>query len=164
MKNRIVVFAFGLLLFSPFYALAAGGHGGQGDHEVMPGMEHKGHGDEKVAAGLIMLGEQVVDGVKGMAHLKDVKETMAKMGMKETHHFMVLFANAKDGKAITEGTVAVKIKGPDGKEGQAIKLMGMEGHFGADVVLDKKGDYIFTVGTQLSDGVKRQFVIKSEVK
>ena len=65
---------------------------------------------------------------------------------------------------ITAGSVAVRIKGPDGKEGPAIKLMGMEEHFGADVVLDKKGAYVFTVGTQLSDGVKRQFVINTEIK
>lgn len=162
MKNRIVALVFGLLLLAPFHVLAV--PTGQGSHDVMPGMEHGGHGDEKVAAGMIMLGEQVVDGVKGMAHLKDVKAAMAKMGMKETHHFMMMFRNVKEGKVITTGSVAVKIKGPDGKEGPAIELMGMEEHFGADVVLDKKGPYVFTIGTQLSDGVKRQFVIKSEVK
>jgi hypothetical protein len=89
---------------------------------------------------------------------------MAKMGMKETHHFMVLFANAKDGKTIEAGTVAVKIKGPDDKEGAAIKLIGMDKHFGADVILEQKGAYVFTVGTQLADGVKRQFEFKYEVK
>lgn len=161
MKNRIVVLVFGLLLLAPFHVLAA--PTGEGSHDKMQGMESMGHGDEKVAAGMIMLGEQVVDGVKGMAHFKDVKDAMAKMGMKETHHFMMMFRD-KDGKTITTGNVAVKIKGPDGKEGPAIKLMGMEEHFGADVVLDKKGTYVFTVGTQLSDGAKRQFVIKSEVK
>lgn len=161
MKNRIVVFAFGLLLLAPFHVLAA--PTGQSSQEKMQGMESMGHGDEKVAADMIMLGDQVVDGVKGMAHLKDVKDAMAKMGMKETHHFMMMFRD-KDGKTITTGSVAVKIKGPDGKEGPAIKLMGMEEHFGADVVLDKKGAYVFTVGTQLSDGVKRQFVIKSVIK
>ena len=162
MKNRIVVLAFSLLLLAPFHVLAA--PTGQDSQEKMQGMESMGHGDEKVAADMIMIGEQVVDGVKGMAHLKDVKDAMAKMGMKETHHFMMMFRNVKEGKAITTGSVAVKIKGPDGKEGPAIKLMGMEEHFGADVVLDKKGTYVFTVGTQLSDGVKRQFVIKSVIK
>lgn len=161
MKNRIVVFAFGLLLLAPFHVLAA--PTGESSQEKMQGMESMGHGDEKVAADMIMIGEQVVDGVKGMAHLKDVKGAMAKMGMKETHHFMMMF-RGKNGKAITTGSVAVKIKGPDGKEGPAIKLMGMEEHFGADVVLDKKGAYVFTVGTQLIDGAKRQFVIKYKVK
>lgn len=125
------------------------------DHGSMAGMDHQD---------MVTLGEQVVDGVKAVVHLKDVKAVMAKMGMKETHHFMVLFSNAKDGKAITAGTVAVKIKGPDGVETSAIKLIGMEGHFGADVVLAKPGAYVFTVGTQLADGAKRQYVIKSEVK
>lgn len=125
------------------------------DHGSMAGMDHKE---------MATVGEQVVDGVKAVVHLKDVKATMAKMGMKETHHFMILFSNAKDGKAITEGGVAVKIKGPDGVESSAIKLMGMQGHFGADVVIEQKGAYVFTIGTQLADGVKRQFELKYEVK
>jgi hypothetical protein len=86
------------------------------------------------------------------------------MGMKETHHLMVHFYNAKDGKTIETGTAAVKIKGPDGKEGSAIKLMGMEGHFGADVILEQKGAYVFTFGTQLVDSVKRQFILEYELK
>ena len=138
------------------------GAGFSKDHN-MSGMAHNmpGMSDHKEMA---MVGEQVESGVKAVAHLKDVKATMAKMGMKETHHFMVLFSNTKDGKAIAEGSAAVKIKGPDGVEGAAIKLMGMEGHFGADVVLGKKGTYVFTIGTQLADGVKRQFELKYEVK
>ena len=80
MKNRIVVLTFGLLLLAPIYVFAA--PTGEGSQEKMQGMESMGHGDEKAAAGMIMLGEQVVDGVKGMAHLKDVKDAMAKMGMK----------------------------------------------------------------------------------
>jgi hypothetical protein len=77
---------------------------------------------------------------------------------------MIHFYNAKDGKTIEEGTAAVKIKGPDGKEGAAIKLIGMDKHFGADVILEQKGTYVFTVGTQLADGVKRQFELKYQIK
>ena len=161
MKNRIVVLAFGLLLLAPCHVLAV--PTGQGSQEKMQGMESMGHGDEKVATDMIMIGEQVVDGVKGMAHLKDVKDAMAKMGMKETHHFMMMFRD-KEGKTITNGSVAVKIKGPNGKEGAAIKLIGMDKHFGADVILEQKGTYVFTVGTQLADGVKRQFEFRYDVK
>lgn len=113
--------------------------------------------------GMATVGEQVVDRVKAVVHLTDVKETMAKMGKKETHHFMVLFSNAKDGVAVTDGTVAVKIKYPDGFEVPAVRLMGMQGHFGGDVVLDKRGTYVFTLGTHLTDGAKRQYVIKYEI-
>ena len=131
----------------------------------MAGMDHGSMSKKSdMHKGMMTVGEQVVDGVKAVVHLKDVKVTMAKMGMKETHHFMVLFSNAKDGKAITAGSVAVKIKGPDGSDKPAIKLMGMEGHFGADVIIEEKGAYVFTIGTQLADGVKRQFEIKYELK
>jgi hypothetical protein len=130
----------------------------------MAGMDH-GSMSKKgdMHKGMLTVGEQTVDGVKAIVYLNDVKATMAKMGMKETHHLMIHFY-AKDGKTIETGTVAVKIKGPDGKESGAIKTMGMDGHFGADVILEQKGAYVFTLGTQLADGVKRQFELKYEVK
>jgi hypothetical protein len=99
-----------------------------------------------------------------MAHLNDVKAAMAKIGMKETHHFMVAFLDTASGNPVTEGTVAVKIKNPAGKEGDAIKLMGMEGHFGADIVLPEKGKYEFKVGTKLPDGKTRQYEFNYTVK
>jgi hypothetical protein len=126
-------------------------------------MEHGEHGGMMMEGGMVMLGDQTVDGVKAMAHVKDVKAAMAKMGMKETHHFMVAFVDAA-GKPITEGTVAVKITAPDGKEGAPVSLMGMEGHFGADVALAAKGAYGFKVGTKLPDGKTRQYEFKYEVK
>jgi hypothetical protein len=147
--NAILVALF--LLGLP---LAAGAMEGMkhDEHGKMEGMKHEGMMEE----GMVMLGEETEEGVKAMAHLNDVKAAMAKMGMKETHHFMVAFVDAA-GKQITEGTVAVKIKNPAGKEGGAIKLMGMEGHFGADIVLPEKGEYHFKVGTKLADGKKREY-------
>lgn len=121
--------------------------------------DHK-HDDQ---AGMVMLGEQTVDGVKAMAHLNDVKAAMAKIGMKETHHFMAAFVDAT-GNQITEGTVAVKIVDPAGKESGPIKLMGMEGHFGADIVLAGKGKYQFKVGTKLPDGKTRQYEFEYVIK
>jgi len=131
------------------------------EHGKMEKMEHGGMMMEK---GMVMLGEKTEDGVKAMAHLNDVKEAMAKMGMKETHHFMVMFMDVKSGEPITEGTVAVKIEGPAGKTSDPVKLMGMEGHFGADIVLTEKGKYEFKVGTKLPDGQKRQYEFEYEVK
>ena len=72
-------------------------------------------------------------------------------GMKETHHLMVEFKDAKTGKALTEGEVKVKIQGPDKAE-QTKDMMGMEGHFGADFDLSKKGKYGVMAKFKLNDG------------
>lgn len=112
----------------------------------------------------IMLGEVSVDGVTAMAHLNDVGEVMAKMGKKENYHFMVMFSDAQSGAAIDAGSVAVKITGPAGQTGSPLPLMGMGGHFGADVGLTEKGEYRFTVGSKLVDGKKRQFEFTYTVK
>ena len=148
--NAILVALF--LLGLPLTAGAMEGMK-HGEHGKMEGMKHEGMMMEE---GMVMLGEETEEGVKAMAHLNDVKAAMAKMGMKETHHFMVAFVDAA-GKQITEGTVAVKVTNPAGKEGAPIKLMGMEGHFGADIVLPEKGEYHFKVGTKLVDGKKREY-------
>lgn len=153
------------LIFAPLPLLAAmhehGGSSGMGsmDHGSMA----KDHAGMMKDAATAMLGDQTVEGVKALAHVRDVKAAMAKMGMKETHHFMVNFTG-KDSKPITEGTVAVKIKDPAGKESEPIALPGMQGHFGADIVLVDKGTYVFKVGTKLSDGVVRQYEFKYEIK
>jgi hypothetical protein len=153
MKNRwTVLLAVLLTLGLPLAALAAS-HEGM-NHDKMEGMDHGGMAME---GDMLMLGEDTEEGVKAMAHLKDVKEAMGKMGMPQTHHFMVMFMDVESGKAIEAGTVAVKIKGPSGNEGEAIKLMGMQGHFGADIALSEKGVYTFNLGTKLADGKKRQF-------
>lgn len=123
------------------------------DHGKM-NMQHDGmnmNGD------MIMLGDATQNGVKAMAHLKDVHEAMAKMGMKTTHHLMVMFADLATGKPIASGMVAVKIVKPDGETEGPIRLMGMQGHFGVDATLKEKGKYHFNVGTKLADGQKRQY-------
>jgi hypothetical protein len=118
--------------------LAAGAMEGMqhGEHGKMGETKHEGM---MMGKGMVMLGDQTVEGVKAMAHLNDVKEAMAKMGMKETHHFMVAFVDAA-GNPITEGTVAVKIEDP-AEDRRTDQTMGMEGHFCADIVLAEKGEY-----------------------
>lgn len=152
-----------VLLFLMSLPLAAGAMDGMKqdkmekvEHGSMVGMKHDEDGDMRMGENMIILGEETEEGVKAMAHLNNVKNTMAKMGMKETHHFMVAFVDTA-GKLLTEGTVAVKIKNPAGKEGKAIKLMEMEGHFGADIELPENGEYQFKVGTKLEDGKKREY-------
>lgn len=104
-----------------------------------------------------MLGVQEIDGVKGVIYLNDVRKKMAEHGLKQTHHIMIAFEAVASGDAIESGTVAVKIEDPDENISDAINLLAMEGSFGADITLDKKGMYHFKLGTKLADGKKRIF-------
>ncbi len=169
MKNIIKTVIFLIILASLPIAAQAMDHKAKNsdmDHSEMnhgdmdkSQMDHgkMDHGGMSMEGDMVMLGNSVQDGVKAMAHLKDVKATMAKMDMDATHHIMVMFADVNSGEPIESGAAAVKIKGPDGEESKAINLIGMEGHFGADIELTEPGDYHFTVGTRLADGNKRQF-------
>ncbi len=162
MKAMRLFLAAAFLLSLPLGALAAshehGDHGkmdhGKMDHGDHGKMDHDGmemHGD------MIMLGEQEVDGIEAMVHLKDVSAQMAKMKMDFTHHFMVMFVDTSSGEPVEEGTVAVKVTGPGGKTAKPVKLMGMQGHFGADIPLKAKGEYKLEIGSKLKDGRSRQF-------
>ena len=128
-------------------------HGDHSGHK----MEHDGHDSMSMKGGMIMLGEQSVDGVKANFHMKDVEKKMAEMGMSVTHHFMVALTDSVSGKELEDGIVAVKVTDPSGKEGDATKLMGMQGHFGVDVTLKDPGTYTFNVATKLEDGKTRKF-------
>jgi hypothetical protein len=121
-----------------------------GDMQQMEGMEH-GQG------GMIVLGEEVQNGVKAMFHLMTIDPKVMPAGNKITHHLMVMFNDTATGKTIGSGTVAVKVESPEGKEAAPVKLMGMQGHFGADVNLDKPGIWHFRIATKLADGKVRQF-------
>ena len=178
MKKHMFVLTMAALLVIP----AAGFAMKSRDHSSMPGMDHskemvkekskemdhgsmKGmdHDSMKMDGKMIMLGNEKVEGVMGMFHLNDVREKMAEHGMSQTHHLMVAFEGA-DGKAIESGTVAVKVEDPDEKIGDAVQLMGMDGHFGADLTLDKKGMYHFKIATKLADGTKRVYHMHYENK
>lgn len=170
MKKVLVKILVATLVVSlPAGALAMShGHGDHGKKEAVEKMDHKGHqghASQEMHDGMVMLGDEVKDDVKGAAHLKDVSAAMAKMGMKENYHFMIMFMDTKTGQPIETGTAAVKITDPSGKEaGAPVELMGMEGHFGADIALPEKGEYHFKVGTKLPDGKKRQYHFHYTVK
>ena len=61
-------------------------------------MQHGGQGMEQggmmMGGNMIMLEEKTEEGVRGMVHLTDVGEAMAKMGMKENMHLMVMFTDS----------------------------------------------------------------------
>jgi hypothetical protein len=139
MKRMTILFAALFALAVPMASFAAMDHG-----------DHQGN----------VAHEEVTDGVKATfrvmsmkEHLKAMKMKMPK-GMKETHHIAVEFKDAKSGKALTEGEVKVKVQNPD-KSSQTKDLMGMQGHFGADFDLSKKGKYGVMCKFQLKDGKVR---------
>ena len=148
MKKMIVLVAALLALAAPAFAM---------DHDHMGGMDmgmdHGGHHGD-------VAHEEVVDGVKATFKVMGMKEHMKAMKMdmpmemKETHHIAVEFKDAKTGKVLTEGQVKVRVQNPD-KTAQDKELMGMQGHFGADFDLSKKGKYGVMCKFQLKDGKVR---------
>jgi len=124
-----------------------------GEHGSMPGM----HGESKMEGhGMMKMGDKVFEGMidpwKAEARLVDMKAQMAKSKvseqmmakMKHTHHIAFSIEDPVAKKPVTEGKGTVAVIGPDKKEA-TYNLTGMEGHFGADVTLDKPGKYEFSV-------------------
>lgn len=140
------------LLIAAVFALSAPLAARAMDHSSMK-MDHGAHNAD-------VAHEEVVDGVKATFKVMSMKEHMKAMGMempkemKETHHIAVEFKDVKSGKALTEGEVKVKVQNPD-KSDQSKELMGMQGHFGADFDLSKKGKYGVMCKFQLKDGKVR---------
>lgn len=143
-KKALITAALAIAVSAPVAATAM---------EHNHGSMHEGHGSQMTQMGKVVH-QQVVEGVKVTFKIMDMKEQMKGMempkGMKETHHLMAEFADAKTGKAITEGEVRVKVVGPDKSE-QTKDLMGMEGHFGGDFDFSKKGKYGVLVKFKLAD-------------
>lgn len=169
------------LLSIPFVVAAMDGHehGSQGHEKAAEAkkhgeMNHSGHGGSSDShsqhdgmssdGSMMIVGSMTSKGVKGLAHLKDVSETMAKMGMKTTHHFMIAFVDEVTGEQVESGVVALKVTDPDAKVGETIELIGMDGHFGADIALDMEGEYHFRLGTKLADGKKRKYHFHHVIK
>ena len=147
MKKMIVLITAVLALSAPFAAFAM-------DHDHMD----MGHGDHSMMDMGNTAHQEVIDGVKATFKVMAMKEHMKGMempkGMKETHHIMVEFKDVKSGKTLTEGEVKIKVMGPDKAE-QTKGLMGMQGHFGADFDLSKKGKYGVMAKFKLADGKVR---------
>jgi len=142
--KKLVLAVAALLALSAPVAFAASEHGGHGDHG--------GHG--------ATAHEEVVSGVKATFTVQTMKDAMKAMGMeipkgmKETHHIAVEFKDVKSGKALTEGEVKVKVQAPD-KTDQTKDMTGMQGHFGVDLTLAKKGKYGVMCKFKLLDGKVR---------
>ncbi len=127
------------------------------NHEKTYDTGHNQHSGMMMGESMVILGQAEVSGIKGMAHLSDVRKQMTAMGRSETNHFMMMFSDTKTGQPIDTGTAALKVQTPAGETLAPVKLIGMDGHFGADITLKETGEYHFLVGTKLGDGQKRQF-------
>lgn len=123
--------------------------------------DHSGHGGHGSESGSTIVHEEVVDGVKATFEIQTMAAAMKEMGMempkgvKATHHVSVAFKDAKSGKELLDGTVAVKVQNPD-KSFQSKDLSGMHGHFGADFEFSKSGKYGVMCKFVLKDGKTRQ--------
>ncbi len=151
MKKMTVLIAALFAIAAPLASSAAMDHSDHGSMDM-------GHGNHSMMDMGDIAHQEVMDGVKATFKVMSMKEHMKGMempkGMKETHHLAVEFQDAKTGKALTEGEVKVKVQGPDKVE-QTKDLMGMQGHFGADFDLSKKGKYGVMCKFQLKDGKVR---------
>lgn len=165
MKKQMMGLMIVLALMIPAGAMAMKGmdHGDHGKKESMghdmKNMDHgmkMDHDSMDMGGKMIMLQSEEIEGVKGSAHMMDVKEKMAEHGMSMTHHIMVRFIDS-EGNPVEKGSVAVKVESPDESVAKPVKMMGMDGSFGADITLDQKGMYHFKIGTKLADGEKRTF-------
>lgn len=149
MKKMTVLIAALFAISAPMASLAMD-HGSMDmDHGKMK-MEHDG--------GMMSMGKpvhtEVVDGVKATFNVLDIQKKMEEMGMKETHHIMVVFTDVKTGKQLNEGDVKIKVI--DSGKGEQVKdLMGMEGGFGSDFTMPRKGKYGVMCKFQLKDGKVR---------
>ena len=151
--------ALGILVFSGMSFAGEKGHGttsGGMEKGSMSGM----HGESGTGThGMMKMGDKVFEGKVGPFHgegrIVDMKAQMEKakasgmkmegMGkMQNTHHLSLLLTDPKTKEAVTEGKGSVTVTGPDGKK-TMYDLTGMQGHFGADVNLDKPGKYDFSV-------------------
>lgn len=150
MKKHVLILAAATLALAAPAAFAAM------DHDSMP-MDHGAmkmeHGDGMMSMGK-KAHEEVVDGVKATFNVMDIQKKMKEMGMKETHHIMVMFTDAKTGKMLSGGEAKIKVMGPDKSE-QVKDLMGMEGGFGSDFTMPKKGKYGVMCKFKLADGKVR---------
>jgi hypothetical protein len=157
MKKLALIIAATTLALSAPAAFAADNEGH--DHGSMD----MGHGDHSMMSMGKMAHEEVVDGVKATFNVIDIQQRMKEMGMKETHHIMVMFTDARTGKMMSGGEVKIKVMGPDKSE-QVKDLMGMEGGFGSDFTMPKKGIYGVMCKFKLADGKVRSAKFRYTVK
>jgi hypothetical protein len=162
-KGSLAACLLGFALAAVPGSVAAAGKGHGSTHGTHGAGSMEGHGTMK-------MGDKVFDGMigpwHGEARLVDMKAQleMAKVSpkvmaaMKHTHHLSVSLEDPATKAAVTEGTGTVTLAGPGGAP-VTYELTGMQGHFGADVTLDKPGEYQFAV--EVESGGRKGTVVFS---
>ena len=84
-----------------------------------------------------------------MAMNKGIKEA----AMTGTHYFIFDVTNIINGKEFADTSAKVEIVSPSKKVSSVI-LQPMMNHFGADVSLEEKGEYLFTINLNIGSGYK----------
>lgn len=121
-------------------------------------------GGMEVGGAMQKLPEQTVDGIKAIAHLKDVKVALAKMKMPQTHHLLITFVDIQSSKEIVPESAAVKVVEPTGRASEPIELLVMPRHVGADITLASAGDYRFKVAAKLPGGKTLHYEFNINIK
>jgi len=144
-----------LTLLAPHLVAASGSHA----HDHVPASSNETHSqtDGPGEGGFMTIGSMSSKGVRGTASIKAITDPEARLATQASHHFMITFVNESTGESVALGTVALQLTNPDAKVADPLALMAMDGHFGADIVLDMNGEYHFRLGTKLADGLKRKY-------
>ncbi len=165
MKHRKISWIIALIAGSVLFATSAPAMKHRADHDKFGAMDYDNIQPMKAMNNsmdygqsvMIMLDEEVQEGVKAMVRLTAIDSILLPANHLVTHHLMVMLTDAETGLAMDSGTVVVKIDSPDGKEATPIPLRGMQGYFAADVTLDQSGIWHFRISTKLADGKVRKY-------
>ena len=166
-KGKMLPLLTGLALLTlPLHAGAMDGHGDHSGHGATTAAAqsgHDGHAAMNHGGTTLSLGKMAIEGISASAEISDVRAAMQRAGQPTTHHLMIAFTGA-DGNPVSQGAAAVKVTGPNSATGAPIRMMMMDGSFGADLTLNHPGQYKLEVGSKLADGVTRQFAFHHAVK
>jgi hypothetical protein len=121
-------------------------------------------GGMEVGGTMQKLPEQTVDGIKAIVHLKDIKASMAKLNMPQTHHLLITLVDVQNNKEVVPDAAMVKIAGPTGKESGPIALTVMPRHVGADITLAPGGGYWLKIQVKQSGGGTISYEYKTTIK
>jgi hypothetical protein len=98
-------------------------------------------------------------GEKKDTSMKMDKETKNEM-VNGTHYFIFDVTNITNRKEVADTSAKVEIVSPS-KKNSSVNLQPMMNHFGGGVLLDEKGEYLFTINLDIGTGYKTtQFMYK----
>jgi len=158
---QILLLVAALTFLVPFYSMAD--HGNYPENDLTPNAvapERSSYVTMNVDGVLDAVGVAVDDGIFAKVELKDVREADLPLGLETTHHFIAGFNDDLQADAVQSGTVQLRVISPSGITGAPITLVGMEEHFGTDLILQESGEYMFSLTANFADGKNRVYNYK----